>query len=257
VIVELIGPSGAGKSTLARALCTHLGGPGRAAVASDLVLDQPMLRRIRNATAANVVQDLRGLPYLARAAPHHADVLRLAARMLVEDAPSRFDLVMNARSVMRRIGMYELARHRAAGRVVLIDEGPVLIAYHLFVYSTADPAGTSLDRFAATVPLPDRVIYVRSPVAVLAERACSRPDRRRQLAGMTPNEAEAPLLRALQVFDRLVSTPRLQERTLVVDNGSQDPAALSHLAAELAVVVRSWADGPPAQGGPARPAVVS
>jgi len=183
------------------------------------------------------------LEYLAGTLPESADVLRLSARLLVEHAPSRFDLFMNARSVLRRIGMYELARRRARGRVVLIDEGPVLIAYHLFVYSSADPSGTSLRRFAETVPLPDRVVYVRSPAAVLAERAFSRPDRRRQLATMTATEVAAPLRRAVQVFDELVSVPRLRERTVVVENGSRDPEEVDRLAARLASTVRAWTDG--------------
>lgn len=256
MIIEMIGPTGAGKSTLARLMCDHLGGPGEATVGSGLVLDRPLLRRIRNATAANLVQDVCGLPYLARAVPDHAEILRLSADMLVEHAPSRFDLLMNTRSVMRRIGMFELARARARGRVVLVDEGPLLIAYHLFVYSTADLTDAPLERFADSVSLPDRVIYVRSPLPVLAERAFSRPDRRRQLSGLTRPEVEAPLQRALQVFDRLVSTQRLAERTVVVDNESQDPDALDRLAAGLAAMVRSWRDAPPAQRESSTPAVL-
>lgn len=246
MIVELIGPTGAGKSTLAKRLRSHLAGDGGAAavLAPDLVLDHPVLRRITNAQAANLVQDVRGLPHLVRSLPEHADVLRLSAGMLRTHAPTRFDLVMNARSVMRRIGMYELARRRGDGRVVLLDEGPVLIAYHLFVYSSADPTGAALARFAETVPLPDRVIYVRSPLPVLVDRAFSRPDRRRQLSGMTREAAEAPLRRALDVFDELVSLPRLSGRTTTVDNVSEDPRELDRLAAGLATSLRSGAGGP-------------
>jgi hypothetical protein len=209
-------------------------------LASDIVLDHPGLRRIRNPTAANVLQDVVGLPYLLRARSENAAVLRLSAEMLARYSPTPFDLVMNARSVMRRVGMYELARARADGRVVLLDEGPVLIAYHLFVYSRVDRAGGPLERFARAVPLPDRVIYVRSPLPVLAERALSRPDRRRQLAGMTPAEAEAPLRRAQEVFDELVSIGPLRDRTAVVDNASRDPGDLEEVAAHLAASVRSW-----------------
>lgn len=251
MIVELIGPSGAGKSTLARLLCSHLAEAPRAVVASDLVMDHPGLRRIRSATAANLVQDVAGLPYLARAGAEHAAALRFAARMLASHAPSRFDLLMNARSVMRRVGMYELARSRDTGRVVVLDEGPVLIAYHLFVYSTANLDTALIEEFAQTVPLPDLVFYVRSPLPILAARAVSRPDRRRQLAGMTPTEVEQPLRRALHVFDELVSLPPLQDRTVVVDNSSQHQHDLLSLAAHLASTVRSCASPPRLHGGPA------
>lgn len=249
MIIELIGPSGAGKSTLARMVCDRLGGREHATVAPDLVLDRPGLRRIHNATAANIVQDVCGLPFLAGALPECADTLRLSAGLLREHAPSRFDHFMNARSVLRRIGMFELARARAAGRVVLVDEGPLLIAYHLFVYSTVALERAPVERFAATVPLPDRVIRIRTPFDVLAERAFSRPDRRRQLAGMTPEEAEVPLRRASLVFDRLLAAPRLRERTLVVDNPSRDLGELDRLARRLAGTVASWQQGE--QAGPA------
>jgi hypothetical protein len=214
-----------------------------------------VVRRIRNATAANLAQDVAGLPFLARALSENSAVLRLSAEMLAKHAPSRFDLVMNARSVLRRIGMYDLSRSRAAGRVVLLDEGPVLIAYHLFVYSSADLDTAPLEQFAASVPLPDRVIYVRSPLPVLAARALSRPDRRRQLAGLTAADAEQPLLRAQQVFDRLVSTPYLRDRTLVVENASQDPRELDELAAQVASTVRSWTAGAPPEDRLDGPAV--
>jgi thymidylate kinase len=255
VIIELVGASGAGKSTIARLLCERLGGTGSAVVASDIVLDRPLVRRIDNAQFANLVQDVRGLPYLARSLPDHAEVLGLSAAMLHAHAPSRFDLVMNARSVMRRIGMFELARARSGGRTVLVDEGPLLIAYHLFVYSNADLATAPLERFARSVPLPDLVVYVRSPLPVLVDRAFSRADGRRQLAGLTRPEAEAPLRRAVQVFDRLLSTPGLQLRTMVVGNVAQGPRELDDLVSHLAETVRSRGSATPSDPASVRTAI--
>lgn len=234
MIVELIGPSGAGKSTLARQLCQRLDRPAGAIVGSDLVLAGPVLRRVHHAQVANVVQDVRGLPHLTRSLPTHAGLLRLSATILAAHAPSRFDLVMNTRSVMRRLGMYELAKTRASGRFVILDEGPLLIAYHLFVYSNVDLASAPVEQFAASVPIPDVVVYLRCPVTTLVERSLSRPDPRRQLAGMTRSEVEVPLRRALAVFDRLVTTPRLQPRTVVVENGRTDGAELASLLRTLA-----------------------
>jgi len=144
---------------------------------------------------------------------------------------------MNTRSVMRRIGMFELARHRARGRTVLIDEGTVLIAYHLFVYSTAEPTGPELDRFAALVPLPDRIVYVKAEVPALVERAQARTDPRRQLAGLSRAAAAAWIERAADVFDWVTTAPRLRDRVLVVDNTSSDRRARRDLVAELAALL--------------------
>jgi len=135
---------------------------------------------------------------------------------------------------MRRMGMFELARHRARGRTVLIDEGPVLIAYHLFVYSTAAATGLELEQFAALVPLPDRIVYVKAPVQALVARAQARPDPRRQLAGLPRASVASWIERAADVFDRVTAAPRLRDRVLVVDNSSPDLRARRDLIAELA-----------------------
>jgi thymidylate kinase len=255
VIIEIVGPTGAGKSTLARLLSDALGGPQAAPLASDLVLRSPVLRRLGNAQVANLVQDARGLPHLARTLPAHADLLRLSATMLRRHAPTRLDLVLNARSVLRRLGMYELARSKSGGRPVILDEGPLLIAYHLFVYSTADPRHAPLDAFAAALPRSDLVVYLRSPLPVLVARAFSRPDRRRQLAKLTAAETEAPLRRARDVFDRLTAMTPLAERTVVLDNDSDDPRALLALARQLARTVRPLQAGPAVGEADPRPAM--
>jgi hypothetical protein len=135
--------------------------------------------------------------------------------------------------------MYELARARAGGRFVVMDEGPLLIAYHLFVYSSADLSVAPIEDFASMAPVPDRVVYVRSPLPLLVERTFTRPDRHRQLARLTREEAQAPLRRALDVFDRLVSTPPLAERTLVVENDASGPHELRELVRRLAGALQS------------------
>jgi thymidylate kinase len=234
VIVEFVGCTGAGKSTLARQVCAYTTRADRAVIGSDIVLARPPFQGVRNEQAANVIQDVAGLPYFLGAAHRDWPFLKLSGHLLREHAPSRFDEVLNTRSVMRRIGMFELARHHAHGRTVLIDEGTVLIAYHLFVYSTAGSDGTDVDRFAALVPLPDRIVYVKAAVPVLVERARSRPNRRRQLAGLPPEGVAAWIRRAADVFDRVTAAPRLSDRVVVVDNTSSDPQVRRRLAADLA-----------------------
>jgi thymidylate kinase len=234
MIVEFVGCTGAGKTTLAREVRAHAPFRDRPVIGSGIVLDRPLLRNVTNPTAANLIQDVAGLPYFLRAARRDWPFLKLSRHLLREHAPSRFDELMNTRSVMRRIGMFELARQRARGRTVLIDEGTVLIAYHLFVYSTAETSGPQLDRFAALVPLPDRIVYVKAEVPALVERAQARPDRRRQLSGLPAASVAAWIERAAGVFDRVAADPRVRDRVLVVDNTPSDPQARRDLVAKLA-----------------------
>jgi hypothetical protein len=43
------------------------------------------------------------------------------------------------------------------------------------------------------VPLPDRIVYVRAPIDLLVDRAMTRPDQRRELAGRSPDELRRSL----------------------------------------------------------------
>lgn len=234
MIVEFVGCSGAGKTTLARELCAHASFAEPPVIGSDIVLDHPLFRKVSNPTAANLIQDIAGLPYFLGARHRARPFLALSGRLLHQHAPSTFDELMNTRSVMRRIGMFELARHRARGRTVLVDEGTVLIAYHLFVYSTAEATEPELEQFAALVPLPDRIVYVKAPVSALVARAQARPDPRRQLAGLPRASVARWIERAADVFDRVTAAPRLRDRVLVVDNSSPDVRARCELVAQLA-----------------------
>lgn len=233
MIVELVGCSGAGKTTLARELRAYGPLAERSVIGSDIVLDHPPFRNVSNTQAANLIQDLAGLPYFLEAAHRDWPFLKMSGHLLRSHAPSRFDEVMNRRSIMRRIGMFELARHHAHGRTVLIDEGPVLIAYHLFVYSTATADGADLDRFCALVPLPDRIVYVKANVPALLQRARARSDPRRQLAGLSTAAMTARIERAVSVFDQVAASPRLRDQVLSVDNTPRDPRARRELVAAL------------------------
>ena len=238
MIVELIGCTGAGKTTLAHLLREEGIESGRmVATMSDLVLDRPVLRRISNPTLMNLAQEAGGLPFLVWALRRRNEFLSFAALTLVSRAPSVFHKANRLRGVARRVGMYELADRMAKGRIVLSDEGTVLLAY-LFVLTDSDYDIRDVERFARLVPLPEVIVHVRAPVEVLIERAQLRSDRRRQLGGKAPAELERLVRRTVGVFDQLVATPPIRERVIAVDNNDDDPAGRLRLVEDLAARVR-------------------
>ncbi|HET9671637.1 MAG TPA: hypothetical protein VFQ40_02165, partial [Actinomycetota bacterium] len=181
MIVELVGPSGAGKSTLVGALTDELGA-GAVVPWSTLVTDRAGLRWIRDPHAVNLVADVTALPPFVASLGRHGAFVRFAVRRLIQHAPSAFAMANYARNVIRKVGVYELAR-RDPGPIHLLDEGPILSAYQLFGYARGPISPIDLARFARLVPLPDLVVHVRAPLDVLERRALDRRDRRRELAG--------------------------------------------------------------------------
>lgn len=254
MIVELIGSSGAGKTTMAELVQRYARPPHPVVLIGDLISDRPGRRWIRHPKALNLLADVTCLPAFLRGRDRSRAFIRYARRRLSRSAPSAFARYNYLREVVRDVGKLELARRVDADAVVLLDEGPLLTAYHLFVYNDAPFAQDDLDRFARLVPLPDRVVYVTAPVDVLVERAIARSDRRRELSSGDRREVERWIARAVEMFDGLVSSPPIRERVLVVDNADDAPLARVSAASRLADTLgRSFDDPGPA---PSRPSAM-
>lgn len=238
MIVEFVGGSGVGKSTLLEAVRRRA--TGRVISTAELVMDRPGRRWITHPKAMNLVADVTVLPSFLRGPERDRAFVRFAFDRLRRHAPSTFAKVNYLREVVRDVGKHELAARAAADAMVLVDEGAVLTASHLFVYSDGVLEQAELERFADLVPLPDRIVYVTAPVDVLVERSMRRRDRRRELATDDRAEVERWTARALEVFDRLVAMPRLRDRTLVIDTAEDSPEA-RRAAADL---VLAFLDGP-------------
>jgi thymidylate kinase len=237
VIVEFIGCDGAGKSTLSRMLGEPGVLEGRAVAMADLLLDRRGLSGITHPTAMNVVQEVGGLPFLLRAYGRRRAYLAFARRMHARYAPTTYDRLNGMRGIARRVGMYELARSRAADRIVLSDEGTVLSAY-LFALTDVELDRSDVERFAELVPRPDRIVYVKAPIASLVRRATTRPNRRRQHAGRPLSEVERTIRRTVDVFDLVAETSPLRDRVLVVENDDDDYERLHRRGAGLATELR-------------------
>jgi thymidylate kinase len=233
MIVELIGSSGAGKTTLAEGVREQARSERPFRLAVELVMDRAGRRWIANPHAMNLVADVVTLPPFLGAWSRNREFVGFALDRLKRHAPSRFAKLNYAVNVVRRTGMYELARRQGADPTILADEGTVLMAYQLFVYNAAPLDPADIERFAEIVPMPDRIVYVRAPIDVLVDRAMGRRDRRRELATGDHAQVERWMVRARDVFDALAAVPRIRDRLLVVDNGDpQDQrAAIERIAA--------------------------
>lgn len=243
MIVEFIGCAGAGKTTLRNLICEQGVHDHDVVAMPDLLLQRPLLRRVTHPTAANVVQELGGLPFLLHALPGERPFLAFARRTLWRDATSSFDKLNGMRGVARKVGMFHLARTRARHAVVLSDEGTLLSSYNLFVATKEDFGRAELDRFAQLVPMPDHVVYVRAPVESLVERARTRPDPRRQHVGQSAAAIEADVRRTVRLFDLLVEAPPLTGRVSMVESRDLDREGRIRLASEVAEQLRAHVEG--------------
>ncbi len=218
MIVELIGCAGAGKTTLRRLLCEE-GLRGKTVVAMpDLVRARPFVRHIEHPTAVNVMQEMAGLPYFVGSWKKEREFVALARELLGRSSVSTFDRLNGLRGIVRKLGMYELATKRARGTLVISDEGTVLSAYNLLVASNLELDPFQVERFLGVVPLPERIVYVKAPLATLVERATTRPDPRRQHIGRARSEIERDIRRTVELFDLVAASSRLEGRVLVVEN---------------------------------------
>jgi len=246
MIVEFIGATGAGKSTLARGLVKR-GVPARGVrMATDLVTDRLGRRWIDDAHAINLLADVSALPSFIRSLDRDRDFVRFAFDRLGRHAPSTFAKVNYRRNIVRKLGMHEMARNADPGTTFLVDEGTILIAYQLFVYSGAPFTQADLEIFARLVPLPDLVVHVKAPIDVLLRRAMTRPDRRRELARGDVREVERRIARAVELFDGLAKVEPIRGRLLTVDVADDSPERLDAAVREIA----GWLAGTEAASPP-------
>lgn len=234
MIVELIGATGAGKTSLARGLVRRGVAARRVRMATDLVTDRVGRRSIADPHTINLLADLSALPWFLRAIDRDRDFLRFAVDRLWHHAPSTFAKVNYLRNVVRKLGMHEMASKADPGTTFLVDEGTILIAYQLFVYSDAPFTPADLERFVRLVPLPDRIVHVKAPTALLLHRASTRPDRRRELARQDAREIERRIGRAVELFDALAELAPIRDRLLTVEIADDSPGRLDAAVREVA-----------------------
>ncbi|HEX6579562.1 MAG TPA: hypothetical protein VF195_01630 [Actinomycetota bacterium] len=241
MIVEFIGATGAGKSTLARELLRRGLESGSVRMATDLVIDRPGRRWVENPHAVNLLADAAALPPFLRSFHDHRAFVRFAFRRLRHHAPSTFAKANYLRNVVRKVGVHELTRWADPSVTFLNDEGTILIAYQLFVYSDAAPTPSEIERFSRLVPLPDLVVHVKAPTDLLVERAMIRPDVRRELAGQDEERIGSWIRRAITVFDALAESEAIRDRVVTIELADASPEGLDRAVGRLRDAVETRA----------------
>lgn len=238
MIVEFVGASGSGKTTLTRDVARHLSGFGDVVTASDLVVKRWKLKRVTHPTMCNIVADISSVVDVPRLNSSERAFLRYAFRRLSMHRSHDLQTLNYCRSVIRRTGMNSYARRVGSGRIVLADEGIVLVAYLLFVYGGTSYDDDDLAEFATIVPLPDRIVHVKVPLESLTLRATTRVDRRRELSVEDRCTLERQLADAANMFDRLASVPEVRKRMVDVVNADRPSAGRDEVAAIVAKDLR-------------------
>ena len=241
MIVEFIGSTGAGKTTLISEVRRRLAEQAQTVTAFELVASRLGLQRVTHPTLRNLIQDLAGLPFFIGSWYRHRAFFGFALKALARHESYAFSTLNYLRSLVRKIGTHEIIRRRQRDRIILVDEGTLLSAHILFVFTSAATRQEDIEKFARLVPLPELVIYIKAPVESLVQRALRRNDARKEMRAKNPALVERYVSRAAEIFDRLTETERIRDRVLSVANPDSSEGERGAVADQIATFILSYA----------------
>jgi thymidylate kinase len=216
MIVEFIGCTGSGKTTLISQIQSRLAKTTRVVTAHELVASRIGLVGVTNPTAQNLIQEVVGFPYCIRSLRRHRAFLGVTVQLFTRNSDLSFTTIHNLRSIERKIGVYEMTQRCDQDVIVLVDEGPIQAA-HMFVFTRTALTPEEITQFANLLPLPDLIVYVRSPVDTLVERTLRRADPPRQMSSKHGTLREGYIRSAVALFEDLIQEASLWDRSLIVD----------------------------------------
>jgi len=240
MIIEFIGSTGAGKTTLIAAVQRRLGQTTAVSAAYDLVAAPLGLSGVTHPTARNLIQEIVGFPFFLRSLPRYQAFVIFTLRMLARQGNFTVSTISNLRSLERKIGVYELIRRYGREQLILVDEGMVLLAHNIFVFTNALYTPEEIARFASLIPLPDIIVYVRAPVDSLVKRSLQRTDRRREIESQNLAQIEKYVKRAVTMFDQLVAAEAIRSRLLIVENPDSSARGCDAAVATITEFIRHY-----------------
>ncbi len=237
MIIEFIGSTGAGKTTLISEVRRRLAQTIDVTTSFELVAAPFGLSSVTHPTLRNVIEEILGLPFFVRALFLNRAFIVFILRMLARQANLSIFTLNNLRSLERKIGVYEIIRRNPHDQIVLVDEGTVLTAHNIFVYSEATYSREEIAGFANLVPLPDFIVYIKAPVDILVQRSLKRTDAPREMRSKDRAVIERYINSAVRMFDELIKTDNIQRRLLIVENSDQNDHEIDMVVNEIVNVI--------------------
>ena len=217
VVVEFIGSTGAGKSTVIDKVYHRLKKTSRVTTSIELATGMLGLRGLKNPTLQNLVMELISFPVFIFTLYKHNNFLRHTIKIFWRTTGFSIQTIHNLRSMVRKIGMYEISKFFGDYQFILVDEGPVLAA-HMFVPTENTYTSEEISRFTDLLPLPDLIIYIRASVGTIIERTLRRADPPREVEINNQTKMEEYIKRTVSLFDQLTQAKNLQPRLLIVES---------------------------------------
>jgi thymidylate kinase len=218
MIIEFIGSTGAGKTTLIAEVQRRLAQTTEVTTSFEVVASPLGLGRVTDLTVRNLIQELVGFPFFIGSLYRHKAIIVFILRMLARQASFSFFTINNLRSLERKIGVYEIIKRRQQDKIILVDEGPLILAHNVFVYTDAQYTPEEIARFAGLVPLPDIIMYIKAPMDILVQRSLQRTDPPREMKSRNRELIEKHINRAVRMFDQLIAAESIQRCLLIVEN---------------------------------------
>lgn len=215
--IELIGCTGAGKSTLSNGIYQASQAQGvETSTGEEIALKLIRLDWVKRKIPRTLLVDLiAGLACLASWRDNFEFYL-FETRILSKLPVGWFEKLNIARNVLKNIGVNEIVRR--VGRqeqLVFLDEGTLHTAHYLFVHVSVEPDASDLSDFIRLIPLPDVVVYLRQDTATLIQRTLARGHKR--IPSGSLEHVELFIRRAEKTFDKLIQSPEIKSRLLIVD----------------------------------------
>ena len=217
--IELIGCTSAGKSTLSRRILHACHERGiDILLGEDFVLKQVRLHWIKNHLLRRLLINLAGLFACLLTLRRNAKFYLFAARHLLLLSIAFFEKINMLRNTLKKIGIFEIIRTRSAHhQIILVDEGVLQAAHHLFVFVSVNIKTEHLSTFVGLVPLPDVLVYLKQPEELLIDRTMKRGHKR--IPYRSYGKVARFVKQAVTTFDKLVQHPSVEKKVFVVGGG--------------------------------------